>query len=204
MCYDQRTSLIAFIVAWAVSLYLIKRNRGYDKWNAAMIMTFSMIQLLEFGVWGAIDTNDIKLNRILTMMILVALTVQPLVQTINMPSTTTSVEKPLLVLVYSGILLYAITRVLSTPTSSIYSTVGPNHHLVWNAPDGLFGNTLLSILYLLGLFVPLLYQGSKGIPIIAVALATLLFSIYNTSSGEYGSMWCISAVSLSFVALFIN
>lgn len=206
MCYDQKTSLLAFIAAWTISLYLIYRNRNFDRWNAAFIMTFSTIQFLEFGVWGSIYTNDIRINRTLTVLIIIALTLQPLVQSLNIPNSDS--PKKLLVFVYAAILGYTAYRVYnvddgSNPKGGIYTTVGPTNHLVWNAPGGIFGGWLIDALYMIGLFLPLIYQGFHGLPIFIVGMATLFYSIYNSTSGEVGSLWCISSISLAFVALLI-
>ena len=64
MCFYTQSSIAAFIFSDAIAIYLIKRNRNYDRYNALFIMVFSLVQLIEAKLWLSLDKQT--LNSFLT------------------------------------------------------------------------------------------------------------------------------------------
>jgi len=199
MCYSKETSFAAWGVSLLISIFLYKRNNNYDRWNAAFILTFTTIQLLEGGVWFSIEKGNSVLNCTLTKLIFIALFLQPLVQTYLGAQYTGSSILYTATLVYVILLLWACLRMFSGKEQS---TVGENGHLVWSSLENM--NGVISILYLGGLLVPLLFmENNKGIPLVIIGLLTALYSYIKTDFKEFSSMWCFTAVIYGGVALFV-
>ncbi len=199
MCFDTPSSLLAWAFANAIAWYLWQRNRNYDRWDAAFIFTFTLIQLLEAGLWS---TRSEDANRLLTSLIVVALLAQPLVQSYMGWTYTRQGVLQVMTYVYIILLLWGIYKVLSR-SEKFKTRVGPNGHLIWESKGEYHVLQPFMWLYLLGLFVPLLYMGRRGLPLIAVMIATFVYSWIKTRGQEFGSLWCFTAVAYALVALFV-
>lgn len=210
MCFNEEASIISWIGSVCISAFLINRNKRYDKWNAAFVLTFSTIQLLEYGIWRAIKTKNDFLNKTLTAMIYVALLVQPLVQT-YFGATYIKVRSTFLFIfscILAGLLLYGIFFAIRN-SNKFFTTKGKKGHLSWKVKENdhnspLFNNALISLLYLSGLFIPLLYmENKKGYLLLLVGIATAIFSFMYADKDEFGSFWCYTAIIYGFVAIFV-
>lgn len=207
MCFSVQASIVAWIVANVIAVYLWIRNRHYDRWNAVFIMTFTLIQLMEAGLWRSIQIDNATLNAIITSLIPLALLAQPLVQSMmGYWSTGSTILLSLGVLV-GAIMIGTIIRIADTPVSVFSSIVGEHGHLIWNdssTPNGsIIGGNFVGFIYLIGLFLPLLWMGWRGIPLLIVGLITFSFSWYMAGSKEFGSYWCFTAIAYALVALFV-
>jgi len=58
MCINKELSLSALIISWSVGFYLLYRNEDTDRWNAIFIMTFSLMQLIDFILWLLYDIGN--------------------------------------------------------------------------------------------------------------------------------------------------
>lgn len=211
MCFNAPTSLAAWIIANLIALYLWNRNRNYDRWNAVFIFTFTLIQLLEAGLWS---TDKESLNQLLTGLIVLALLAQPLVQSYMgykyMSSTklggdSYTKQNLLLIMTYVYVILFiwGLIKVISN-RESYQSKVGPNGHLVWESKGEPHVLSPFTWLYLIGLFIPLLFMKNyKGLPLLAIGLITFAYSWIKTKGKEFSSLWCFTAVIYAFVALFL-
>lgn len=201
MCYNTQSSLIAWVLANSIALFLFYRNRNYDRWNAGFIATFSMIQLLEGGIWA---TKNKEINTLLTQLILIVLLMQPLIQSYLGWKYTQKNTLYFLTMIYLVILMYGIFRIYSKG-SEFYTKPGDGGHLIWHADKGSFmGSWLIGGLYLLGLFVPLLFaKNGKGIPLLVIGILTALYSLMIAKKGEFSSLWCNYAVIYAVVAVIV-
>lgn len=204
MCYNAPTSLSAWALANIASIILYKRNRGYDRWNAAFITTFSTIQLLEAGIWLGGDDD------ILTRLMLLTLVAQPLVQTGAGASFTKSDFLMVMTWVYLGILLYTLCRVLTAKKGQFSSSRGKGGHMIWTDskyPNNFLGGStgvVIPTLYLGGMFVPLLFmKDGKGLPLLLLGMGSAAFSMFIAKPGEFSSLWCFYSVSYALVALLV-
>jgi len=203
MCYSAESSITAWIISVIIASYLWYRNNNYDRWHASFIWTFSAVQLWEAGIWSSDNNND---KSMFVKLIALTLVAQPLVQTIGAyMKTEKGANSPFLkslATIYLFIFVYTMYRVLTTKFSA---TTGPNGHLVWKAGDGsgiIHGKyPVISVLYMCGLLVGLLYGLPKTNWLIVTAILTLLFSVSRVSTQEFSSYWCYIAVIYSFVAV---
>lgn len=204
MCFDPNSSLLAWVISYSIAYYLFYRNRRYDRWNAAFIIVFSLIQLLEAGLWTTVYDDNAAMNDLLTRMVLIVLLLQPLVQSYMGATYTKAQVLYVLAFIYFLLLIWGVYRIAVSKPGQFNTTVGPNGHLVWNDGKGGMFNGWSGILYLAGLFVPLFFMDkSAWIPLVSVAAITAGWSWYSTKGLEFSSFWCVSAVSYAIVALFV-
>jgi hypothetical protein len=203
MCFDADSSILAWTISYAAAYYLFYRNRRYDRWNAAFIIVFSTIQILEAGVWS---TKNQDINELLTKLILLALLLQPLAQTYFGYRYTSSNILFVGTIVFFVLLCWGLWQVYSKPDGTFNTTVGQNGHLSWNngTSKNFFGSGTVLALYLLGIMVPLLFmKDMAGLPLLAIGILTALYSGIVSHPKEFGSYWCYTAVAYSLVALFV-
>ena len=212
MCFSIESSLSAWATANVISVYLYCRNKNYDRWNAGFISTFTTIQLLEGGVWYSLENKKKSLNDLLTRLILIALLLQPLVQTYLGYTHTKSAFLGILSYIFIGMLVWGLLRVCKSPKGSFSSSVGPKGHLVWNSTESsnFIGgkNEVLSkiipIFYFIGISLPLFFmKNHKGLPLLIVGIGTAAYSLLYASGKEFSSMWCFTAVLYAFTSLLV-
>ncbi len=221
MCFSARSSFVAWGISVAIAVYLYKRDKNYDRWNASFIACFSAIQLFEGILWkGPLapghekSDGDASINCTVTKLILIFLLLQPVSQSYGAYKSSPNSILFVLILIYLLILTGTAAQVGgigttfgSNSSDSFRSTIGSNGSLVWHnpySPDAFLGGPIVGGAYLLGLFVPLLWQGKNAIPLIGVGAATAAYSLWTTqgNGGSFGSRWCYAAVAYSIVCLF--
>ena len=198
MCFSAESSIIAWMISVIIACYLWYRNRNHDRWNAGFIITFSLVQLWEAGIWSG------KNPSIMLQLILVSLFAQPLIQTYG-ASTSYPNSKVLktLIGVYLLLLVYALYRAM---TEQFYATIGPHGHIVWNSQQGSFVTgeyPIIGILYLLGLFIGLFWALPQSWSLITIGVLTFVFAQSRANTGEFNSYWCFTAVAYSVAALMV-
>jgi len=208
MCFDSRSSLLAWSLSYSISIYLYNRNRNYDRWNAAFITTFSTIQLFEAGIWAS------KTNEVMTKTILVALLLQPTIQSYmgyKYVGSDEPISKAILgtmSFIFLGMVIWGFKRLWSAKPGQFNSCIGPNGHLVWNDTSTMgqyfLGNKYVIAAYLAGISVPLLFMKDyRYIPLVMIGITTAIYSITTSSGKEFGSYWCFTAVAYAIVSLFL-
>ncbi len=245
MCKNEKTSLVSFFVAGIIGLYLITVDKNSIRALGFFLLTFILIQLIEFFIWnqrrymglsfnagsalnyaseGDPNNKNVPSSDFLTRLIVIALWLQPLIQTyMAYQYGRETMFRPLIILmlgVYILTFLYAGLRVLnpnlsfsSQPHTGVGNTgVGADGktaggHLNWMGSDGsILGGTPLTILYLFGLFFGLLFTIPSyfGWVVIVFGIITLVYAMTQHSKYEVGSMWCLYAVLLGFILLILS
>lgn len=205
MCYDAKTSLITWVLATASSIYVLQKTNDVSvRWLATLIITFTLMQLIEGFIWLAKDNN--KDESFMVKLILPVLLLQPLINIYWLYKLGNKRKYLPLLLTYIGIVI-GLTLYCFTTSEKFNAAIGKNGHLIWKKNGNtLFHNTyILGTIYIVGLFVPMFLIPNINIRIITLALAfgTALWSLYNYNiSKEFSSMWCFTA-ALSAVALLI-
>lgn len=224
MCYNETVSLVTWIIVVCISILIYRRNKPNDRWNATFILTFTLIQLLEAILWISIKHNNIQINQLITRAVLVALWLQPLVQSYMGYITTGSSFLLVLSVVLALVFVYYTIYAVTSP-KNFYTSPGRSCHLVWhqsynpivneslstcgNREDtGLFltDNKYLTALYLIGLFIPLLFMVPKwqGYILLFVGITSFAYAKLRSSPQEFSSMWCYVAIIYAVVAYIIN
>lgn len=205
MCYSFKSSITAWLFSLISCIYMLSSS-NYNNWIPLFILTFTQIQIMEAVIWTSMGKNN-EVNSQATKLILFLLFLQPLLNSYIGYKNTNNDILLYLCIFYILIIIYYY---FSTKNDKFLSTVGPNHHLVWNRSnnDGktkqFFGNGIFALIYLVGMFLPFLfYKGKMGIITIIFGLVTFILTAINYKD-EFSSMWCYSSVLLSFIALVFN
>lgn len=208
MCYDIQSSLSAWLISNCSAIYLYKRNRHYDRWNSYFIISFSTIQLLEAGIWWTQKEGLPSVaNELLTKSVLLVLLSQPFVQSYFGAKETQSELLKYMTIIYASMILWGLYRLAKAPKGSFYTAPNSKGHLVWHDSSKksfLGGNMeyIVPILYLGGLFIPLLFQENhRGLPLLVVGGASLFYSMFIGDRESFSSLWCYYAVAYSIAAV---
>ena len=240
MCQSAKTSLVAWVVAVVIALLIISTGKRVNKWNGYFILTFILVQFLEFMIWrergreglttsasealkeGPESKRNAPSSETFTRLILIALWLQPLVQTFMAYRHGNPKYKPqLLVATIAFFVMFIWSIVKATDYSEKFQSrpfVGcgdtcnidgpcPGGHLQWtrSKTDGFVGPALSGYLYVFGLIFGLLFMtpGIFGVMQLILGLILLVYSSKQLHSEEKSSMWCIYAVFYAFLALII-
>lgn len=209
MCYDIESSLSAWFISNIIAIYLYNRNKNYDHMNASFIVTFSTVQLLEAGIWWVKPEGlPSYTNEILTKSILLVLLMQPLIQSyFGYKSTNNNILK-YMTFIYVALLLWGFYRLGKSNRNDFYTKTNSQNHLVWYDKQSLSflgGNDyyVVPLLYLGGLFIPLLFQkDNRGLPLITVGVGSFIFSSIVGDNESFSSLWCFYSVIYSVVAIY--
>ena len=222
MCIDQRTSLNSFIFSVCISIFLIFLNKQFDVGNAAFIISFTTIQLLEYYIWKSIDNNNKSDNEYYTRLVPLVLFIQPIVQTYFSWKITNNNLLFNLLIVYILIFLFTLTTINNF---EYQSEVGENKHLIWYKTKVNFSLPLyktktdktkvnpkektiviqrfiFGYIYLLGLGIGLYF--TQQYTLLLYGILSFMYIWKNYPEDEFSSMWCFVAIYYSILALMIN
>ena len=203
MCIDQRTSLNSFIFSVCISIFLIFRNKQFDVGNAAFIISFTTIQLLEYYIWKSIDNNNKSDNEYYTRLVPLVLFIQPIVQTYFSWKITNNNLLFNLLIVYILIFLFTLATINNF---EYQSEVGKNKHLIWyktkvNTKEKtiVIQRFIFGYIYLLGLGIGLYF--TKQYILLLYGIISFIYIWKNYPEDEFSSMWCFVAIFYSILAL---
>jgi len=204
MCFNYETSITIWLVSLFVSSYMLLNTDQYDNWIPIFILTYTQIQIMEAILWSSLNNKTInhKTTKLLSFLLLC----QPLVHCIIAYYKTKNQAMLYAIAIFSIVLLY---HFFSTMHDQFQSTVGPHGHLIWNRYDeqGNSKNLLgkgVTILYLIGLLVPLFLMNNMTMKIATIFFITgsLLFS--SQYGAELGSLWCYIAALYPIIVLILG
>jgi len=215
MCWNESVSVFTYImVTSGMIAVFFTRPSSNIKWQSSFVLTFVLVQLLEAVLWFSIHDNDIKLNGLVTRVVLLALWCQPLVNCLGGALTPgTKLRKLLFGAAVLFALLLAYNTVLTLGSSVKFKTVSSSGcHLIWkrnDLPHFMSRYTITSVLYFMGLFVPLALMRPlrEGLFLLFVGLCSFSSSyFFYRLDGSFSSMWCIIATvyAIAVIALHVG
>ncbi len=201
MCVSERVSWGLYVLMTGIAGFVWHHSRApHIRWQCAFVVVFSMVQLVECGLWISIHHHVWGLNSFLTRLLLPLLWCQPLVNCAGALFWRASRAKPLLA-AYCTVLVAALGHSVVTAFSSeveFESRVSELSHLIWRRSDlparRFMGDTALALVHYGGMALPLLVMRplADGLVLLLVGLAVLLLSASNYySDGSFSSMWCL-------------
>jgi len=206
MCYDYKSSIIAWLIGSGSSIYMLSNPDIYNNWIPLFILTYSQIQILEAFLWKSLD--DMEANGYVTSIIPYFLLIQPLMNSYLGYKTTNNDILYYMTLIYTLLIIY---YAIISKQSTYQSTVGIDGSLVWRRYDNsgkegmLLGNWIIAILYLLGLFIPLFFIPDPMMRYTATSYAIITFAFMLYYYGkDLSSRWCYIVIGMSILSLFFN
>lgn len=205
MCWNKEVSIATYITVIVLVVILYRRNVGADRHLAIFSAIFVTIQLLEFFAWLSIENEDRSLNDLVTRLILIFLWAQPLINSYMVFKGTTNLRSKyfmLLAVVVFGFMFVAAV-VTAMRGSSFMTNKGPLCHLIWNRRDDeddeylkgakfMGDHSIVEVLYLLGLFIPLLFikPFKKGLALALLGAILAIIAKKRSTDDEFSSWWC--------------
>lgn len=220
---------MTYIVVIVMVIILIRRNCGADRHLAIFSAAFVTIQLMEFFAWLSIERQDRNLNQLITRLILISLWAQPLINSymafrgIKRSDKHAKINQTILIIC---VVLFSVLFVSGVATAlgkdEFKTTKGPNCHLIWKRkphnsqnynenrrkvngkePGFMSNHSVISGLYIVGLFLPLLFikPFKKGIVLVLLGLGLLFTARRFSSKEETGSWWCWVAGVFTLAAI---
>jgi hypothetical protein len=223
MCITSKESSLAFATLICISMLLYIRNNKYDRIIAVLFIVISMVQFIEL-LYHTKNISSDNGGRALYVILLL----QPLVLAIglnnhfNSPSKAGQPRKNVsiresrfksFILVWLCIYFVIFLCGLIYSTTIPFSVTQEYGHLVWSkaGQNGIFDNTAVILLYLLGIFFPFFiiqyYENWRDIGIWILLFVMVLSSVIVKIVYPgvcFSSMWCYSSVSIIFTAWLIG
>ena len=193
MCWNENISLNTFIFTSAVLLFIYYNNK-YTQYKLPefksgylylFILSFTIMQLIEYFLWKSIHANNKSMNYIFSILgwILIRI-IQPITVLFILPEKYTTLRNNLL-------LVYIISLIVISPIKQIYNpvrfvtTIAKNGHLdwIWNK---LRGYEIIIIILYFCCFATLYLSG----PLIAILYAIISLIYCWMNSSNWGTLWC--------------
>jgi len=193
MCWNAEVSLNTFLSSLILSfiIYLIK---PYDIFTIVFILSFAIIQLLEYFIWTYI--NNKKYLRFFGFLTFVVIFFQPILLLYVSNNMTLLKNYIILQTIWFGIYIFVFNLKFS-----FLPYVAKNKHLSWNWTDN--NNYIAGFMIIYSVFYLWSIYKYTNIYIFILAIITLAYSIYNYKKYKtISSMWCWSANIMIFLALF--
>jgi len=222
MCWNKEVSLVTFIVVIIIVIILYTRNISSDRHLAIFSAIVVTVQLLEFFAWISIEKGNKNMNSLVTRMILIVLWLQPLINTIMAYNDVRKEgsngkgekvnhkwKKTILIICFVVFGILAINGIINSTKGEFSSKPGPTCHLIWKRKvtgrkETLTGNNYMTLVYLIGLTLPLLLVKPfiKGFSLVTLGLILLVMSKFMSSWKESSSWWCWIAFVFVVAAYF--
>jgi hypothetical protein len=194
MCWNENISLNTFMFTAAVLLF-IYYNNTYTQYKLSefksgylylFILSFILIQLVEYFLWKSIHTNNKLMNYIFSILGWVLIFIlQPITALFVLPNKYNMLRNSLLCIYITIFIIIISIKQIYNPVQFV-TTISKNGHLnwVWNKLYGY--EFIIRILYFcclatLFLSVPLLIS--------LYAVVTLIYCYYS-SGLTMGTVWC--------------
>lgn len=214
MCYNAKSSLIAFLVTSICSIYIYHRDYKYGKALALFFFTVSLMQISEFFMWS--DQGCGNMNHYATLFAFIVLCLEPLIAIwVAYKFDITNIDKKKLkYILYIYVIVFGFAIIKSLLYSGkLCSKPNPNnanlnwgiHPIVKTLPK--FILYIFYVLYFGAFLTFLLFKNKKeGLTYFLLYMGTLVISKLITlgNPGAWKSIWCIYVNIIPILAIFIG
>lgn len=204
MCYNKESSIIAFIIGFFSSLYLITSRDKHINTIGFFFLFVSFIQFIEYLLWVESYKTCNKTNDVLTKILFIILTLQSIfIMFFSIKNNLFNNEYIKLYTIVATIIqiLYIVYYIIVNKkqcTKGIY-----NQGLIWNFyNENIY--TIWSILYMISFMILPFFWKSSLYKYIFILLSNVSFIIiYSNYFNMFESKWCYPAsiMPLLFVVL---
>ena len=203
MCWNKNVSMNTFIFTTFVLIFIYYNNRYTqykledfkNKFLYVFIISFTLMQLVEYFIWVSIEDGNKRLNFIASILgwILIRIA-QPVSVLFLLPENYIWLRNLLMPGYITIFLLTTLYKTIYNPIE--FKTIVKNNHLdwLWNKLDGV---EILNIVFYWLCMSTLLLSFPVGY---MLALLGLVYSVYRFKT-TWGSNWCfyVNAVLLYFL-----
>jgi hypothetical protein len=204
MCWNKEISLNTFIFSSCSLLFLYYVNT-YTKYKSTIyfngsiykylfVLSFSMMQLLEYFIWKSIENNDKKMNYLCSILGFMLVHIQPIASMMLLPKYLFSYLIPIYIFITS---VYYSLRYFFYPIK-FQTTLGEGKHLAWN---WLENKGYWEIYIFIWLFFIAYTNKNFLLPLLSVITFFYTYIKFRKSN-EWGSIWCWSINFLCLYFLF--
>jgi hypothetical protein len=210
MCWNQYVSINTFVFGIFV-LLLIAFNNKYSNYKIeffnniyAYLLVLSVIsmQFIEFVLWR--NLNNIRMNRIFSILGLLLLAIQPFCSLLLIRNNI-HLRNFLLTIYSIPTLLYLIYNILSN--NNIHTTLSKSGHLRWDWNSTFFNNPIINFVvvmfYLFFIFYSFIYN--KQYLTLLVLLLFIILKYYYYKDGSASSLWCfyVNIIMVYFLCIIL-
>ena len=203
MCWNKEISLNTFIFSIGSILFIYYVNT-YTRYKSnyfnegifryIFILSFSLMQLIEYFLWKSIENNDKIMNYTFSLLGFILILGQPIASIMLLSS---KLQNRLLPIYIFFICIYLILRYIFDPIV-FKTTIGEHGHLSWNWLENKYYWEIIIFIWL-GF---LLYTEKIFIiPLIGISVFLYTYFKYKKSN-EWGSIWCWLINSICLYLLF--
>ena len=218
MCYNIESSIKTTMISFLAIIYLLSSNEPHYKWLAITLVGWCLMQFAELLLWLTNPRNGCTdFNKFITMTLIpFVLILQPLGPLFGslyvIPWAKSSDFRKNFIVVYSAIVVLAVSYCHYYKPYKTCTTVTSDGHLYWSTSDPKLPDSIINIIiyFIWGLMIslPLFMFWNKNITIILALLLIpafgFIYGLLNTDSRA--SIWCYytsytSAIASAFLLL---
>lgn len=213
MCWNKYVSLNTFIFSfigicflfytsnytpYKVDLFILDKPSKY--WNYIGLFSIFSMQLIEYFIWISIETKNKFMNKIWSIIGIVAIFMQPFSFIMATDITQTYLRNIVIVCYIIFWLLYGAFKTING-SINVSTSVAKNGHLSWDWAK----NDSKMVLFIYLLFYSFYYFANKNQNknILILPLLIIIASFYDYNKyGTFGSYWCWLGNSFVLYYLF--
>ena len=221
MCWSEKSSLTTFLIGTIVSLFLIVRNKAYDRLFGIFFVWIIFMQFLEYLMWRDINCTT-NLNNIASQMAWFQNLSQPLIGGIllivyvyvgrtlkdkNKNSPIPLVLFTILLIAYAWLFLWWIFDKKPYKTTFCTQPCKTNcggRHLQWAWTKNYGSLIWIGYFIMFAVIIVASLRNKAGLILSAYLLITcVIAAIFLPFSKALGSWWCVFAIGGPVVKLLI-
>ena len=210
MCINKEVSISGFIICSVSCFYLYKRNKLNDRWIAILFGYIGTMQFLEYLMW--IDQECSGLNQMATNVGFIHNILQPIIS-LGVAYYFTNGKLPMFV--YAGVLLYIFTSlpfIIQAKENNQCSLPcnGTTDGLSWNYSETKY-KSYVWFIFLIAVTIPFMGMKKNRYIYIGFIILTYIGAHFisinrcpNRITSPNGSWWCLMAVFVPLLSIWIN
>jgi len=219
MCFTEKQSLSLTFIGFIVSYYVYNNNNKFELWFPILYFTF--MELFQYLGYIAIRTNNKKLNKILSHLIYIHISFQPLFINIWFSNFISNKNMHYMLFIYKLCFIGGIFMLLRLYTINKNSDLCDTDVEVGCAKNTELKLGPLHIMYLFKLkapnyyipsmfihfflfFIPIILLDVNKIVYLFSILGPILASVISKNKDEVASIWCFISVPILIISLLYS
>tara|TARA_Y100000589_G_scaffold328755_1_gene373592 strand:- start:301 stop:966 length:666 start_codon:yes stop_codon:yes gene_type:complete len=218
MCFTEKQSLSLTFIGFIVSYYVYNNNK-FELWFP--ILYFTLMELFQYLGYIAIRTNNKKLNKILSYLIYIHISFQPLIMNVWFSNFISKKNMDYMLFIYKLCFIAGIFMLLRINTINKNSDlcesdvevhcgkntelkIGPLHIMYLfklKAPNYLVPSMFIHFFLF---FIPIILLDVNKIVYVFTVLGPILSWAIAKNKDEIGSIWCFITIPIFIISLLYS